>query len=379
MNNRPASLAEARSALGEDAVLLDASTVAFLADHKRFSALTGNYFADSSIAKHLVGALQNHAAGREVPENLKSDLDALVTVLGFLELWVLHDNLVVDKSALQSIERDRNSDKVWDIANDLLKVIPLPSSVVQPAAKNAAKYSCYLKRSNDSIFSYGAVHGVLDYDADLKDGYFSNLSAYLGVSANSPERMLFYLEASRLLEVPLLIHPRKAEYLKKFGQSISLQRREAYRKLARGVEKTLGYKEREVPVPPLADEIVRVAMEEKCPLKTAARHVKRDSKVRSLVKLIRRLSDPALSVPYRRQTAAEAVRRIAKSVEWRVYPGGCLSRRRINLGRIESIGPVLSVIGAEEIVVPNVVLSEPGYNIIFSKWANSALRALGSV
>ena len=373
--NRNCEVNKTRAGLGGDAVLLDASTVGFLSDPTRYDALTGNCFTDPSVSRHLIGLLQRSPGRRHLTKADQSDRDALVSVLGFLEIWLLHDQIVVDRAALESIQSLRHSKTVCEVASLLFNVTQLPPSVNEEAASNAGRYGEWLKNSDDPVFARGARHGIPDLDIELKDRFYSKLSGYLGVSSNSPERALFYLEVSKLLGLPLLIHPRKAEYLSHIGESIAVQRKRAYSQLVDDVKGELGYEEEHLPIPPIADLLVRIAMEKSCPLVEAARVARDDKTLRSLRNLIRQLSDPRKGRIYREESIRNKAKSIATRLKWQVYPGGRISSRRINLARIQDIGPLLSIIGAEDPVVPDLILFERPYRVLFSKWANSGLRS----
>ncbi len=62
---------------------------------------------------------------------------------------------------------------------------------------------------------------MVELELPPKDSYYNKIKGDLGVSGNVPARALFYLELSRLLDGPLLLHPRKSIYLQKVSQAIA--------------------------------------------------------------------------------------------------------------------------------------------------------------
>ena len=361
------------ASFADDAVLLDASTVVLLTGHFNYHALFGDYFASASVGARLVNALRYHAARRTIEGRERHDVHPLVTVLSFLETWLLYDNIVVDRAALESVTTSTTTgrERVDRVVKALFDVVEIPDEVNRKAGTNVAEYADYLRDSDDPIFGRGgALPG--DYDLELKDSFFTKVDGHLGISGNVPSRALFYFEVSRLLNRPLVLHPRKSEYLRDLGQSLATRRLEAYSELVTRVRETIAYSESEVPIPPLADEILRLALGKRLSLVDAAKAVKENCEVQSLGRLIRRLSDPSAAVPHLRRSIRETAAKIGKDITNRIAVDGVISSRIINLAKVPAIGWILEVADSGKARVPDIILCEKPYNAIFSRWANSA-------
>ena len=354
-------------------LLLDASTVDLLSRHQIYHALTGDYFAKPKVADILEGILRQHAKTGTVRAKDRDDLYGLTHALSFLEQWVLADRVVVDVKALMSIHTASNPSGNRNVAKiaTLFSVVEIPDEINSKAASNVANFYDQVRNGNDTIFSYDSI-GMADVDLCLKDKFYSKLNASLSVSANIPARAIFYLEASKLLGVPLLLHPQKSIHLKKIGAAACAHILRTYPELTGKIKDKFQYCEADLPIPPIADEIIRVARQEECSLVDAARNIHETTEIRSLRSLMRKLATISLRdgpIAYQRKIDQEG-RTIARSIEARLSTHSIISRRKVNLAQLPWIGPVLEAFGVAETDIFDLVLGEPRYIALFNRWAN---------
>lgn len=357
-------------------LLLDASTVEYLASHIIFSGLTGEYFSDLRTSRMLEGILRQYAAKGYVHTDAKSDLYVLTQVLTFLEQWVLADRVVVDEEAVESICRHRNSLEVpaiRKVVELLFEPVHIHSSRCYEAAENVIAFQETAENEEWKLFYPAMQHSMTDYDLCLKDDYMGDLNGLLGQSTNTPGRALFYLELSRILDVTLLLHPKKTEYLTELGQALEASWGDAYRIMTESVRTGLKFQEGELSIPPLADEIIRLAKVERCSLVEAAKKLHQSREMIALRKLIQEIG--ALATRHRnveaRRLLSKEANAIVEAVASRQSPDGIISRRTVNLAELPSIGWLLKVFGKREITVPDLILHEQPYVTLFSRWANS--------
>ena len=364
-------------------LLLDASTVEHLASQNILSCLTGEYFSDSRIGPLLEGMMRQHAARGYVDAEAKSDLHALTHALTFLEQWVLADRVVVDESAVESICNHRNSLEVpaiRTVVELLFEPVHIHSSRGDEAAENVLAFQEIADGQGWGFFRPALNSPIFDYDSCLKDDYMSNFAGLLGQSTNTPGRALFYLELSRILDVPLLLHPRKTEYLEQLGQALEVSWHGTYGELTESVRAGLKFQETELPIPPLADEILRLAKVERCSLVEAAKQLRQTREMITLRKKIQEIGSLATgnrNIEARRMLSKEAGGIVA-AVASRQSPDGIISRKTVNIAELPAIGWVLKVCGKSEITVPDIVLREQPYVTIFSRWANSVQKYIES-
>ncbi|MCP5557687.1 MAG: hypothetical protein H7A55_08030 [Verrucomicrobiaceae bacterium] len=357
-------------------LLLDASTVEHLARRDILSGLTGSYFSHETIGPILEAMLRQHAASGIVHPDAKLDLLCLSQGLSFLEQWVLADRVVVDRSAVESICQHKNLGEVPDIRKVvelLFEPVDIHSSRCREAAGNVIAFQDYAADEGLEVFEPAVHHPIWDYDLCLKDDYMARFNGLLGQSTNKPGRALFYFELSRILDVPLLLHPRKTEYLTLLGQALDTSWHRTYLAMTKAIKSELKFEETELPIPPLADEILRLAKGERCSLVEAAKFLHQSKEMialRRLTQEVGTLSTRHRNVESRRMLNKEAAS-IASAIESRQSADTRISRRTVNLAVLPTIGWVLRLIGKGEISVPDLVLSEQPYVALFSRWANS--------
>jgi len=354
----------------EGAVLVDASTIDLLASHTVYHALTGDYFSDRRIADILHGILRKQVTHGRVASDDKSDAYALNHALSFLEQWVLADEMFVDVGALNSLKLDK--DKVRQLSGLFQKTL-IPKEVNAKAADSVSAFYRFLDASNDPLFRSIPMHGALDYDLCLKDGFYGEFSAILAVSGNTRARSVFYLQLSREQGVPLFLHPRKSRFLSEIGQTFEQSSMASYEMLTDEIRNRLSYKEWEVPIPPIADEIIRVARKAQTSLVAAAEQVRSDAKVGALRDYLSKIWKTAVQggkASVKRRIVREA-EEVARSIESKWGTSNMISRRQIKFAELPVIGNYLKFIGWEPLVtVPDVVLQEKPYVALFSRWAN---------
>jgi hypothetical protein len=214
-----------------------------------------------------------------------------------------------------------------------------------------------------------------DFDnLPLKDSYFNSIDGNLGVSSNFPARALLYLELSRLLNAPLLLHPEKSIYLRKISQAITDGVASVYGSLVDEVREALRLKEASIPIPPIADEILRMACQEKCSLLEAATAIRGSKEMVSLREIVWELTtlvNVGQRIRYEHEIELRT-KEIADSIQSRAVAGTRISRRKVNLAEIPAIGTVFKVLGGGTITVPDFVLYERPHIALFSRWANEA-------
>jgi hypothetical protein len=353
------------------ALLLDASTVQFLTGHVTYHALTGPYWADERVADLLRAILVKQAEQKRVAESEESDLYALTHALSFLEQWVLTDKLFVDRKAPSSLDDHNRSDTRTDqlhTLGTLFTEVDIPSAISKQAAKHVVSFV-------DSMSEIRRTFGGLDFDnLPLKDSYYNDIDSNLGTSSNSPSRALLYLELSRLLNGALLLHPEKSAYLQKIGQAVKDRVSLVYGSLVTRVRDALQLKEVTIPIPPIADELLRTARREKCSLLESATSIRQSKEMVSLRAIVWELAsveNVGQRISYERDIALRT-KEIADSIQSRAVAGTRISRRKIDLAEIPAIGIVFKIAGGGKIEVPDFVLHERPHIALFSRWANES-------
>jgi len=351
-------------------LLLDASTVEFLDGHVIYHALTGPYWADEHMAEILRTILVRQADQNKVEESDASDLYALTQALSFLEQWMLAEELLVDRSALNSLANHNRSEMRTEHLGKLgalYTVTDIPQNISKKAANHVVAFVDLMRDLNNPLH-------MADLDLPLKDSHYNNINANLGVSGNVPARALFYLELSRLLNGPLLLHPEKSIYLGRISQAIVDGFASVYKSLVKGVRDGLQLKELAIPIPPIADEILRTACSEKCSLLEAAKAIHESNEMVSLRAIVWELTTLASGgqrIRYEREIALRT-KEIADSIQSRAVAGTRISRRTVNLAEMPAIGAVFKVLGGGSMTVPDFVLYERPHIALFSRWANEA-------
>lgn len=364
----------------EGSVLVDASTVDLLAGHYVYHALTDTLFSDPNNADLLYRLLRKQFRTGVVAEKEAVDAFCLNHALSFLEQWVLAVEMCVDDCALNSLVTSHNQDKICRLSA-LFSRIAIPEHVNSQAAENVSAFYRSLDSSSDPDISKIPVHGSIDYDLPLKDAFYAKFSGYLSVSSNSSPRSVFYLQVSNMLGVPLFLHPCKSKHLREIGQTFYESSVASYKQLTSEIRHKLSYDETQVVIPPIADEVIRVALQERVSLIDAARAV-RDTKPISTLRLclseLWKMAIDRGKVAQRGKIIQEA-ENIARSIESTWGLNDLVSRRRIEFAELPVIGPYLKLIGwSPYLEVPDVVLYQKPYVALFSRWANEVELTRGS-
>ena len=90
----------------------------------------------------------------------------------------------------------------------------------------------------------------------------------------------------RILEGPLLLHPKKVSYLHEITRGITDGLTTHYHTLVENVKSELKLQEFAISIPPIADEILRTAHNERCSLLHAAVVVRESKEIASLRSLM---------------------------------------------------------------------------------------------
>jgi hypothetical protein len=351
-------------------LLLDASTVQFLRGHVVYHALTGSYWGDGRVADMLRNILGKQVETNHVAQTDASDHYALTHVLSFLEQWVIAEKLVVDKNAVRSLAMHNPSVSLETLSglSTLYDEIEVPATVCKDAARNVMTLLDTLRNLNKTL-------QMPEFDElPLKDHYYNHINAHLGDSGNNAARALFYLELSRLANLPLLLHPKKATYLKVISKGVEDGVASIYGGLVDGVRDALKLEESAIPIPPIADELLRTARIQNCSLLEAAMEVRASQEMVALRSIIWELASiPRLGqrIRYEHEIAVRT-KEIADSIQSRAVAGTRISRREVDLAGIPAIGMVFRILGSGKITVPDFVLHEQPHIALFSRWANEA-------
>jgi hypothetical protein len=352
-------------------ILLDASTVEFLSGHVLYHSLTDPYWADERVAEALRAILSRQVEQCKVDSSEESDLYALTHALSFLEQWMLAEKLLVDRSALNSLAKHNRSETRTEHLGKLGALyteIDISQAISKEAARHVVAFVDLMRDINNPL-------RMPDFDnLPLKDSYYNPIDGNLGESGNDPARALFYLELSRLLNAPLLLHPEKSIYLRKISHAITDGVASVYRSLTDEVRDALKLNEVTIPIPPIADEILRTACQERCSLLEAAAAI-RDSKemvsLRNIIWELTTLVNVGQRIRYEHEIELRT-KEIADSIQSRAVAGTRISRRKVNLAEVPAIGIVFKVLGGGTITIPDLVLYERPHIALFSRWANEA-------
>jgi hypothetical protein len=351
-------------------LLLDASTVQFLRGHIVYHALTGSYWADERVADILRNILAKQVETNNVALKDASDYYALTHALSFLEQWVIAEKLVVDKNALRSFAMHNPSVSLETLSglSTLYDEIEVPATMCKDAARNVMAFLDTLRNLNKTL-------QMPEFDElPLKNHHYNHINAHLGVSGNNAARALFYLELSRLANLPLMLHPEKAAYLKVISKGVEDGVASIYGGLVDGVRGALKLEKSTIPIPPIADEILRTARLKRCSLLEAATDVRASQEMIALRSIVWELASiPRLGqrIRYEHEIAVRS-KEIADSIQSRAVAGTRISRREIDLAGIPAIGMVFKILGGGKITVPDLVLHEQPHIALFSRWANEA-------
>lgn len=362
---------EATGGLGDGAVLLDASTINLLASQSVFHALTRD-FKDRSIAPYLQGILLRQIEDARLDRVEIESAYRLNHALSFLELWVLSEDVFVDVQALKSLESHYNHDN-FRALHPLFKKTEINDQVRREAASRVAVFHHHLSTSDNALVQDVSLWGEGDLEANLKDDYYRKFSGPLADSRNSRARAMFYLEASHILNVPLFLHPKKSTHLKEMGQALQRSSSAVYEMLVDEVRRELRYEEHEIIVPPIADEIVRVAVERGISLVESAQEIRDLNELAALRKCVAKLcslGSEGRNVELRLKIRNEG-RRIAGRIEAQLNVQGRISRRKIEVAELPWIGPFLKAMSYKPIFfVRDFELYQRPYVALFSRWAN---------
>ena len=362
-------MTENKGLLPQGAVLLDASTVDLLASHVIYHSLTGNHFADTRIASILHGVLLKQADSQHLDASETEDAYGLNHALCFLELWVLVDTIFVDIIALESLETNWNRDNIRNLSR-LFQKTEIPKEIRSEAANRVTAFYDYFSTSDNPLT-------FTDFDLCLKDNFYGRFNGRLGVSSNTWSRAVFYLEVSHILGVPLFLHPCKSRFLADIGQAFEKSSAVVYYMFVDQVRREMSYEEHDFFIPPIADEIVRVARSERMSLVEAAKEIRDRPEIVDFREFISQLWKIGLE----RGNVAQGVnlkgdaRKIARKIESKWGLDGRISRRKINFAELPPIGPFLKAINYHpEFYVPDFVLYERPFIALFSRWANEVRR-----
>lgn len=362
----------ATKGLGEGAVLLDASTINLLASPQIFYALNGDAFKNRTTTGYMQGILLSQIEGARLGLVENRFAYALNHALSFLELWVLSEDVLVDVQALKSLENHYNRDNIRAL-HPLFKKTEINNQVRQEAANRVALFHHHLSTSDNTLVPDVSFWSEGDLEAYLKDGYYRTFSAHLADSRNSPARAMFYLEASHILDVPLFLHPKKSSHLKEMGQALQRSCSAVYEMLVDEVRRELRYEEHEIIVPPIADEIVRVAVERGISLVESAQEIRDLNELAALRKCIAKLcslGSKGRNVELRSKIRDEG-RRVAGRIEAQLNGQGRISRRKIEVAELPWIGPYLKALNYKpSFFVRDFEVYQRPYVALFSRWAN---------
>ena len=363
---------EATRGFGEGAVLLDASTINLLARPQVSHALNGDAFKNRTTAGYMQGILLRQIEGARLDLAENQFAYALNHALSFLELWVLSEDVFVDIQALKSLENHYNRDNIRAL-HPLFKKTEINDQVRREAASRVAVFHHHLSTSDNALGPDASFWSEGDLEANLKDGYYATFSGPLSNSENSRARAMFYLEASRILDVPLFLHPKKSSHLKEVGQALQRSCSAVYEMLVDEVRRELRYEEHEIIVPPIADEIVRVAVERGTSLVESARAIRDLSEMAALRKCVAKLCSlvsEGRNVELRSRIRDEG-RRIAGRIEAQLNVQGRISRRKIEVAELPWIGPFLKAMNYKPIFfIGDFEVYQRPYVALFSRWAN---------
>ena len=363
---------EATRGLGEGAVLLDASTIDLLSSPQIFHALNGDAFKYRKTARYMQGILLRKIEGARLDLVENQFAYALNHALSFLELWVLSEDVFVDVLALKSLESHYNRDNIQAL-HPLFKKTEINDKVRREAAHRVAVFQHHASTPDNPLVPDVSLWSEGDLEAYLKDDYYGEFSAPLADSKNSRARAMFYLEASRILDVPLFIHPKKSSHLKEVGQALQRSSSAVYEMLVDEVRRELRYEKHEIIVPPIADEIVRVAVERGISLVESAQEIRDLNELAALRKCVAKLcslGSEGRNVELKSKIRNEG-RRIAGRIEAQLNVQGRISRRKIEVAELPWIGPFLKAMNYKPIFfVRDFDVYQRPYVALFSRWAN---------
>ena len=284
---------------------------------------------------------------------------------------MLTDKLFVDRRALSSLADHNRSDTRTEqlhALGTLYTEVDIPSAISKQAAKHVVSFV-------DSMSEIRQTFGGLDFDnLPLKDSYYNDIDSNLGTSSNSPARALLYLELSRLLNGPLLLHPEKSAYLHKIGQAVKERVSLVYGSLVTRVRDALRLKVVTIPIPPIADEILRTACREKCSLLESATYIRQSKEMVSLRAIVWEL----VSVENVGQRIGfETVKFSSNQGDCRFYPITRVIRIEFLDGRLTSRRYLLSGLSSKlpvEAKSRSQILCSTNNRMIalFSRWANES-------
>lgn len=308
-----------------------------------------------------------------------NDQRIFVMALSFLEQCLLYDKIYVDKSSLDSLKRRANPyhdiDEHYRAFDGLLELISVNLETYETIGSNLVQLKERLEALNQvSIFNNRKITNfeVEPYShCDLKDGVMAYSAWELRHSNNSVLRALFYHELSNTSGLSLILHPKKAESIPFLMRELTNDYHAIYQSLSGKVLESLDLKESELVIPPFADMILAKAFKEGLSLIDATLELRGDSEVtecRQMFQNLEVVKQSAGRIKYNNE-----IQKLADEIANRLRQkdgNEILSRKRINLNSVPSIGAILDLFGTHHLDIPDFTLWEKPYVTLYNRWVN---------
>lgn len=308
----------------------------------------------------------------EPPERLRLDRDT--------DLPAIRKNVFLSHLRKELLEAPRDSQqRQLNSLSDELSVSAtfVPAETVEMCLKSVNRTAHAIKEAHPEIAWGNFAFGVEKQYGEVLSEFYGR-AAPLARSHLGVERTLFYYETAGMIGAPVLLHPDRSYE----AQAINGACQDAFdvvkRVISRSFEEpvrsqleTLGLSHN-IPLPPLAFRLVRLAGERSLSIVEAAKAIKESSEARAfrrwLSELQESLREGTMEAKLRGLRLLRELERVASSWtdELDLAHGVSYRRRRIELSKVPRIGAILMLLDGASIRDP--ILNQKGYLTFVSSW-----------
>lgn len=321
-------------------------------------------------------SLQDGSAARSFdwkpPERLRLNREANVPAIR-KEVFLSHLRKELLEAPRDSQQRQFNS-----LSDELsISATFVPTETVEMCLEIVSRTAHVIKEAHPEIAWGNFAFGVEKRYGEVLSKIYGR-AAHLARSNLGVERTLFYYEAAGMIGAPVLLHPDRCYE----GQAIKGACQDAFdavkKVISRSFEEpvrsqleTLGLSHN-IPLPPLAFRLVRLAGERSLSIVEAAKAIKESSEARAfrrwLNEVQQSLTEGTMDAKLHVLRLLRELERVASSWadELDVAHEVSYRRRRIELSKVPRIGAILMLLDGASIRDP--ILNQKGYLTFVSSW-----------
>jgi hypothetical protein len=306
------------------------------------------------------------------PEPLRLDREADLPVIR-KEIFLSHLRKELLEAPHNSQQRQLNS-----LSDELsISATFVPTDTVEMCLKSVSRTAQAIKEAHPEIAWGTFAFGVEKRYGEVLSQIYGR-AGHLARSHLGVERTLFYYEAAGMIGAPVLLHPDRSYE----AQAINGACQDAFDAVKKVVSRsfeepvrsqlyTLGFSH-DLPLPPLAFRLVRLAGERSLSIVEAAKTIKESSEARAFRRWLSEvqecLKEGTMDAKLRVLRLFQELERVASSWtdELDVTHGISYRKRRIELSKVPRIGAILMLLDGVSIRDP--ILNQKGYLTFVSSW-----------